>query len=129
MCYGILYFTISIIFQIYCPVPFQNKLPTSEKIGIIRKKKRTIPQMPEEIVTMIMLMHRYLMLLIKEVERMQQAYKLRAPKQKGLQFLTWGSFNTSLFIKGFAIPTIPVKRNTGQIRFNIVFIDISYHMI
>ncbi len=55
--------------------------------------------MPEEIVTMIMLMHRYLMLLIKEVERMQQAYKLRASKQKGLQFLTWGSFVGLLLLR------------------------------
>lgn len=54
---------------------------------------------PEEIVTVIMLMHRYLMVLIKEVERLQQAYRLRAPNQKGLRFKTWGSFVGLLLLR------------------------------
>lgn len=54
---------------------------------------------PEEIVTVIMLMHRYLMVLIKEVERLQQAYMLRAPNQKGLQFKVWGSLVGLLLIR------------------------------
>lgn len=54
---------------------------------------------PEEIVTVIMLMHRYLMVLIKEVERMQQAYRLRAPNQKGLKFSIWGSFVGLLLLR------------------------------
>lgn len=54
---------------------------------------------PEELVTVIMLMHRYLMVLIKEVERLQQSYRLRAPNQKGLQFGTWGSFVGLLLLR------------------------------
>lgn len=54
---------------------------------------------PEEIITVIMLMHRYLMVLIKEVERMQQAYRLRAPNQRGLKFQTWGSFVGLLLLR------------------------------
>ena len=54
---------------------------------------------PEEIVTVIMLMHRYLIVLIKEVERLQQAYRLRAPNQKGLHFKTWGSFVGLLLLR------------------------------
>ncbi len=54
---------------------------------------------PEEIVTVIMLMHRYLMVFIKEVERMQQAYRLRAPGQRGLRFRTWGSFVGLLLLR------------------------------
>lgn len=54
---------------------------------------------PEELVTVIMLMHRYLMVLMKEVERLQQAYRLRAPKQKGLHFKTWGSFVGLLLLR------------------------------
>lgn len=54
---------------------------------------------PEEIVTVIMLMHRYLMVLLKELERMQQAYRLRAPNQKGLRFRTWGSFVGLLLLR------------------------------
>lgn len=55
--------------------------------------------MPEEIVTVIMLMHRYLIVIIKEVERMQQAYRLRAPSHKGLDFTVWGSFVGLLLIR------------------------------
>lgn len=58
-----------------------------------------VVHVPEEIVTVIMLMHRYLMVLIKEVERMQQAYKLRAPNQRGLHFRTWGSFVGLLLLR------------------------------
>lgn len=54
---------------------------------------------PDEIVTVIMLMHRYLMVLMKAVGRLQQAYRLRAPDQKGLQFKTWGSFVGLLFMR------------------------------
>lgn len=58
-----------------------------------------ILHMPEEIVMMVMLMHRYLMVLIKEVERMQVAYRLRAPDQKGLHPATWGSFVGLLLLR------------------------------
>lgn len=54
---------------------------------------------PEEIVTVIMLMHRYLMILIKEVERRQQSYRLRAPNQKGLRYKAWGSFVGLLLLR------------------------------
>lgn len=59
----------------------------------------TVLHVPEEIITVIMLMHRYLMVLLKEVERMQQAYRLRAPKQKGILFKTWGSFVGLLLLR------------------------------
>ena len=48
--------------------------------------------LPKEIVTVLLLMHRYLIVLLKELNRMQQAYKLRAPRQKGLHIRVWGSF-------------------------------------
>lgn len=58
-----------------------------------------IMHVPEEIVTVIMLMHRYLMVIIKEVERMQQAYRLRAPFQRGLHVRAWGSFVGLLLLR------------------------------
>lgn len=54
---------------------------------------------PEEIVSVVMLMHRYLIVCLKEVERMQQAYRLRAPNQKGLRFRSWGSFVGLLLLR------------------------------
>ena len=47
---------------------------------------------PKEFVTVLLLIYRYLIVLLKEVERMMQAYKLRAPGQKGIHFKAWGTF-------------------------------------
>lgn len=55
--------------------------------------------LPEEIVTVLMLMHRYLIVLLKELGRMQQAYKLRAPGQRGLHIRAWGSFAGLLLLR------------------------------
>ena len=54
---------------------------------------------PKELVTVLLLMHRYLIVLIKEFGRMQQAYRLRAPGQRGLQFRAWGSFVGLLLLR------------------------------
>lgn len=47
---------------------------------------------PKSIVTMVSLMYRYVIVLLKEVERMNIAYKLRSPKQKGIHISAWGSY-------------------------------------
>lgn len=54
---------------------------------------------PKELVTILFLIYRYLILLLKEVERMMQAYKLRAPGQKGIHFKTWGAFVGQLLLR------------------------------
>ncbi len=58
-----------------------------------------IMRLPKEIVTVLLLMHRYLIVLLKELERMQLAYKLRAPGHRGLHFRTWGSFVGLLLLR------------------------------
>jgi cobalt/nickel transport system permease protein len=54
---------------------------------------------PKEIVTIILLIHRYLIVLLREVERMTLAYRLRAPGQKGLHPKSWGSFVGQLLLR------------------------------
>lgn len=54
---------------------------------------------PKELVTLILLIYRYLMVLLKEVERMMQAYKLRAPGQRGLHVKAWGAFVGMLLLR------------------------------
>lgn len=95
--YGMLSMITLILKGIFC-VMASYILTITAGIGQICHALYVI-HVPEEIVTVIMLMHRYLMLLIKEVERMQQAYKLRAPNQKGLRFRTWGSFVGLLLLR------------------------------
>ncbi|MDE7334618.1 MAG: cobalt ECF transporter T component CbiQ [Lachnospiraceae bacterium] len=54
---------------------------------------------PKEFVTILLLMHRYLIVLLKEAERMMQAYRLRAPGQKGIHVNAWGAFAGQLLLR------------------------------
>lgn len=55
--------------------------------------------MPKELVTIFILMERYLIVLLKETERMSQAYKLRSYGQKGIHIKAWGSFVGQLLLR------------------------------
>lgn len=54
---------------------------------------------PRSFVTILLLIYRYIIVLLKEVERMSQAYSLRAPKQKGIHIRVWGSFVGMLLLR------------------------------
>lgn len=55
--------------------------------------------LPKELVAVVFLIYRYLIVLLKEAERMVLAYKLRAPGQKGIHFKVWGSFLGLLLLR------------------------------
>lgn len=54
---------------------------------------------PKILVTQILLTYRYVTVLLGEVNRMTQAYSLRAPKQKGVHFKVWGSLTGQLLLR------------------------------
>lgn len=54
---------------------------------------------PGQIVTQFMLTYRYITVLLEEVNRMTQAYALRAPGQKGIHFRVWGSYAGMLLLR------------------------------
>ena len=54
---------------------------------------------PAVLVTVLMLMVRYLMVFLHEVEHMTQAYALRAPGQRGLHIKVWGSMIGQLLLR------------------------------
>lgn len=54
---------------------------------------------PKAIVTQIMLMYRYITVLLEEVERIMQAYMLRAPGQRGIHYKVWGTLVGQLLLK------------------------------
>lgn len=56
-------------------------------------------RIPKTFVTQFMLTCRYITLLLKEVNRITQAYSLRAPKQKGVHIRAWGSLAGRLFLR------------------------------
>jgi predicted PurR-regulated permease PerM len=47
---------------------------------------------PSVLVTLLLLTYRYITLLSEEVSVMSNAYHLRAPRQKGIEYSAWGSF-------------------------------------
>lgn len=54
---------------------------------------------PQILVTQILLTYRYISLLLEEVNRITQAYELRAPGQKGVHFKVWGSLTGQLLLR------------------------------
>lgn len=54
---------------------------------------------PGILITQLLLTYRYVTLLLAEVNRMTQAYSLRAPGQKGIHFKVWGSLTGQLLLR------------------------------
>lgn len=54
---------------------------------------------PEIITTLLLLTYRYIGVMMEQVSVMSQAYKLRAPGQKGLHISAWGSFLGQLLLR------------------------------
>jgi len=54
---------------------------------------------PAFFVTLILLTYRFVAILLEELSIMTDAYKLRAPGQKGIQFNAWGSFLGQLVLR------------------------------
>lgn len=54
---------------------------------------------PQMLVTVILLIYRYLSVLLEEAGRITQAYSLRAPGQKGIHFKVWGSLLGQLLLR------------------------------
>lgn len=54
---------------------------------------------PQLVVTQILFMYRYIRVLLEELNKMMQAYELRAPKQKGISFRAWGSLVGQLLLR------------------------------
>lgn len=54
---------------------------------------------PGMITTLLLLTYRYIGVMLEEVSIMNQAYKLRAPGQKGVHVSAWGSFLGQLLLR------------------------------
>lgn len=58
-------------------------------------------KVPKIFVLQLLLTYRYISVLIEEVARMQRAYSLRAPGEKGIRPNVWGSFAGQLILRTF----------------------------
>ena len=54
---------------------------------------------PNILITIVMLIYRYIIVFLKEVQRIWIAYQMRAPKQKGVKYKAWGSLIGNLMLK------------------------------
>lgn len=55
--------------------------------------------MPQILVTELLLIYRYLVLMLKEADRITQAYMLRAPGEKGIKKSAWGSLAGQMLLR------------------------------
>lgn len=58
-------------------------------------------KIPKIFVLQLLLTYRYISVLAEEVFKMQRAYVLRAPGQKGIHISAWGSFAGQLILRAF----------------------------
>lgn len=56
-------------------------------------------RVPAVLVTVVLLIYRYLTVFLEEVARMRTAYSLRAPGQKGIHFRVWGPMVGMLLLR------------------------------
>lgn len=55
--------------------------------------------MPQILVTVLLLIYRYLVLMLKEADRITQAYSLRAPGEKGIKKSAWGPLAGQMLLR------------------------------
>ena len=55
--------------------------------------------LPQSFVTQILLIYRYVTVLLEEANTIVQAYRLRAPNQKGIAYKSWGSLIGQLLLR------------------------------
>ena len=85
---GILAITGSLIFMMTTPI--------EAFMGALEKCK-----VPSILLALFFLTYRYIYLLVEETQTMYTAYKLRAPKQKGIHYLAWGTFLGQILLRTY----------------------------
>lgn len=68
---------------------------TMEQICYVLRKLRV----PQILVTVLLLIYRYLVLMLKEADRIAQAYRLRAPGEKGIRKSAWGPLAGQMLLR------------------------------
>lgn len=73
-------------------------LVATSGIGAICAALRRL-HVPAILVTLLLLTYRYITVMTEEVAVMTNAYHLRAPRQKGIEYSAWGSFLGQLLLR------------------------------
>ncbi len=54
---------------------------------------------PQKLVTIVLLIYRYIIVLLKEAQRITQAFSLRAPVEKSIHVRAWGTLVVQLLLR------------------------------
>lgn len=81
-------FAVAATYLLMVTTPMEDLCRTLRKLRV-----------PAILVTVIMLIYRYLSVFLEEVARIRTAYSLRAPGQKGVHFKVWGSLAGMLLLR------------------------------
>lgn len=95
--YGVLSMITLMLKGIFCLMAAYLLVATTSIDGICAALRKL--HVPGLFVTLILLTYRYVTVMMNEVAIMTEAYKLRAPGQKGIQFSSWGSFLGQLLLR------------------------------
>ncbi len=82
-------------------------------------------KVPKGGVTVVLLIYRYIIVLLKEIQRMSLAYRLRAPGQKGIHIKAWGSFAGLLLLRSMeraqiVYDSMLLRGYDGEFRYEIL---------
>lgn len=82
-------------------------------------------KVPKGGVTVVLLIYRYIIVLLKEIQRMSLAYQLRAPGQKGIHIKAWGSFAGLLLLRSMeraqnVYDSMLLRGYDGEFRYEIL---------
>lgn len=94
---GMLHFFLLFLKGIYSVLAVYLLISTTTVENIVASLAKL--HIPSAILTVILLIYRYIGLLFEETGRMVQAYRLRAPGQRGIAIGTWGSFAGLLLLR------------------------------
>lgn len=81
-------FSLMVSFLLIATTPIDSLCATLRKLHI-----------PSILTTLLLLTYRYIGVMLEEVAIMTEAYKLRAPGQKGIHISAWGSFLGQLLLR------------------------------
>ncbi len=97
--YGVISFT-SLLIKGCLTVTAGGLLICTMSIEDLAKALRKL-HVPKLITSQLVFMYRYIFILIESVEQVNNAYMLRAPNQKGINFKVWGSLLGQLLLRSF----------------------------
>lgn len=82
---------------VFCLMASFLLVATTGMEGVCRALRQL--HIPKMLCSMLLLTYRYISVLLEEVAVMTDAYRLRAPNQKGIHISAWGSFLGQLLLR------------------------------